>query len=63
LDAPILPSPGGGMSVANAPADMAAMYGDDVVYLLGGSLSARGTSQIGDAVARDARGGIGPAGA
>jgi ribulose-bisphosphate carboxylase large chain len=34
---PIMPSPGGGMSVERA-ADMRAMYGDDVVYLLGGSL-------------------------
>ena len=34
---PMLPSPGGGMSVARA-ADMQAMYGQDVVYLLGGSL-------------------------
>jgi ribulose-bisphosphate carboxylase large chain len=33
----MLPSPGGGMSVERA-ADMAGMYGDDVVYLLGGSL-------------------------
>jgi ribulose-bisphosphate carboxylase large chain len=35
--AAMLPSPGGGMSVARA-ADMAQMYGQDVVYLLGGSL-------------------------
>ncbi len=34
---PMLPSPGGGMSVARA-ADMQAMYGEDVVFLLGGSL-------------------------
>ena len=34
---PMLPSPGGGMSVARA-AEMQAMYGQDVVYLLGGSL-------------------------
>ena len=34
---PMLPSPGGGMSVERA-ADMVAMYGDDVVFLLGGSL-------------------------
>ncbi|MBD3763194.1 MAG: ribulose 1,5-bisphosphate carboxylase [Rhodobacterales bacterium] len=33
----MLPSPGGGMSVARA-AEMQAMYGEDVVYLLGGSL-------------------------
>ncbi|SDE52756.1 ribulose-bisphosphate carboxylase large chain [Paracoccus isoporae] len=36
---PILPSPGGGMSVDRA-ADMVRMYGPDVVYLLGGSLLA-----------------------
>jgi ribulose-bisphosphate carboxylase large chain len=36
---PILPSPGGGMSVDRA-AGMRAMYGDDVVFLLGGSLLA-----------------------
>lgn len=36
---PILPSPGGGMSVERA-ADMRAMYGDDAVFLLGGSLLA-----------------------
>jgi len=34
---PMLPSPGGGMNVARA-AEMQAMYGQDVVYLLGGSL-------------------------
>ncbi|MGA0540672.1 RuBisCO large subunit C-terminal-like domain-containing protein [Neotabrizicola sp. VNH66] len=34
---PMLPSPGGGMSVERA-ADMQAMYGKDVVFLLGGSL-------------------------
>lgn len=34
---PMLPSPGGGMSVDRA-AGMQAMYGADVVYLLGGSL-------------------------
>ncbi len=34
---PIFPSPGGGMSADRAP-EMRAMYGDDVVYLLGGSL-------------------------
>ncbi len=44
----ILPSPGGGMSVARA-ADMAAMYGQDVVYLLGGSLLAQGEA-VGEAV-------------
>ena len=36
---PMMPSPGGGMSVDRA-ADMVAMYGADVVYLLGGSLLA-----------------------
>lgn len=36
---PMLPSPGGGMSVDRA-ADMVAMYGEDVVFLLGGSLLA-----------------------
>jgi ribulose-bisphosphate carboxylase large chain len=34
---PLLPSPGGGMSVSRA-AEMQSMYGQDVVYLLGGSL-------------------------
>ena len=34
---PMMPSPGGGMSAERA-ADMKAMYGDDVVFLLGGSL-------------------------
>ncbi|MBJ2150012.1 RuBisCO large subunit C-terminal-like domain-containing protein [Paracoccus sp. IB05] len=37
--AAILPSPGGGMSVERA-ADMVRMYGQEVVYLLGGSLLA-----------------------
>ncbi len=36
---PMLPSPGGGMSVDRAR-DMVAMYGQDVVFLLGGSLLA-----------------------
>ncbi|WP_375565544.1 RuBisCO large subunit C-terminal-like domain-containing protein [Oceaniradius stylonematis] len=45
---PIFPSPGGGMSVDRA-ADMAAMYGDDVVYLIGGSLLRHG-DRIGEAV-------------
>ncbi|MBO6637742.1 MAG: ribulose 1,5-bisphosphate carboxylase [Roseitalea sp.] len=45
----IFPSPGGGMSVDRA-ADMVAMYGDDVVYLIGGSLLRHG-DRIGDAVA------------
>lgn len=60
LGPPILPSPGGGMSVERAP-DMAAMYGADVVYLLGGSLLRAG-DRIGEAVramraALDAAGG------
>jgi ribulose-bisphosphate carboxylase large chain len=42
----IFPSPGGGMSVARA-AEMRAMYGDNVVYLLGGSLL-RHIDRIGD---------------
>lgn len=45
---PILPSPGGGMNVERA-AEMAAMYGPDVVYLLGGSLLRYG-DRIGEAV-------------
>jgi ribulose-bisphosphate carboxylase large chain len=48
IGAPMLPSPGGGMSVERA-GDMAAMYGEDVVYLLGGSLL-RHRDRIGDAV-------------
>lgn len=34
---PIFPSPGGGMTLSRVP-DMRQMYGDEVVYLLGGSL-------------------------
>ncbi len=51
---PILPSPGGGMSVERA-GEMAAMYGPDVVYLLGGSLLRLG-ARIGEGIAamRDA---------
>lgn len=45
----MLPSPGGGMSVERA-ADMAGMYGDDVVYLLGGSLLRYG-DRIGEGIA------------
>lgn len=45
---PVLPSPGGGMSVERA-ADMAQMYGEDVVYLLGGSLLRLG-DRIGDGI-------------
>lgn len=46
----ILPSPGGGMTLARAD-EMRAMYGDDVAFLLGGSLLREGDA-IGDAVAR-----------
>lgn len=49
---PIFPSPGGGMSVDRAQ-DMRAMYGDDVVYLLGGSLL-RHVDHIGETL-RDMR--------
>lgn len=45
---PMMPSPGGGMSVERA-ADMVSMYGDDVVYLLGGSLLRAG-DKIAEAV-------------
>jgi ribulose-bisphosphate carboxylase large chain len=45
---PMMPSPGGGMSVERA-GDMVSMYGEDVVYLLGGSLLRAG-DRIGDAV-------------
>lgn len=45
---PILPSPGGGMS-ADRAAEMAAMYGPDVAYLLGGSLL-RHADRIGEAI-------------
>ncbi|MEJ1998617.1 MAG: RuBisCO large subunit C-terminal-like domain-containing protein [Maritimibacter sp.] len=44
----MLPSPGGGMSVERA-GDMVKMYGEDVVYLLGGSLLRLG-EQIGDGI-------------
>ncbi len=47
---PILPSPGGGMSLERA-ADMRAMYGDDAAFLLGGSLLREG-AKMGDAIAR-----------
>ena len=42
------PSPGGGMSVDRA-SDMKAMYGNDVVYLLGGSLLRYG-DKIGEGI-------------
>ncbi len=45
----ILPCPGGGMTVDRAP-DMLAMYGDDVVHLLGGGLLRYG-ARIGDGIA------------
>lgn len=48
LGTPIMPSPGGGMSVERAT-DMVQMYGEDVVYLLGGSLLRAG-DEIGKAV-------------
>lgn len=45
---PILPSPGGGMSLDRLP-DMRNLYGDDCVFLLGGSLLRFG-DRIGDAI-------------
>ncbi|TDL79877.1 ribulose 1,5-bisphosphate carboxylase [Palleronia sediminis] len=48
----ILPSPGGGMSLDRLP-DMMRLYGEDCVYLLGGSLLRYG-DRIGDAI-RDMR--------
>ncbi len=47
---PILPSPGGGMSVERA-AELRALYGDDAVHLLGGSLLRHG-ERIGEEIAR-----------
>ena len=44
----ILPSPGGGMSIERLP-DMVAHYGEDCVYLLGGSLLRYG-DEIGQAI-------------
>ena len=52
----MLPSPGGGMSVERLP-DMAQHYGEDCVYLLGGSLLRYG-DKIGDAI-REMRVGVG----
>jgi hypothetical protein len=49
---PIMPSPGGGMSVERA-SETRAMYGDDVVYPLGGSLL-RHIDRIGEISERDA---------
>ncbi len=54
---PILPSPGGGMSPGRA-AEMRAMYGEDTVFLLGGSLLRHGDG-IGEAV-RDLLAAISP---
>jgi S-methyl-5-thioribulose 1-phosphate isomerase len=45
----MLPSPGGGMNVDRA-SDMVGMYGEDVVYLLGGSLLRHG-ERIGEGIA------------
>lgn len=45
---PIMPSPGGGMSMDRLP-DMMRLYGPDCVYLLGGSLLRYG-DRIGDAI-------------
>ncbi len=45
---PILPSPGGGMTLERLP-DMMAMYGEDCVYLLGGGLLRFGDA-VGDAI-------------
>lgn len=45
---PILPSPGGGMSIDRLP-EMAASYGQECVYLLGGSLLRYGEN-IGEAI-------------
>ncbi|MEM9343559.1 MAG: RuBisCO large subunit C-terminal-like domain-containing protein [Pseudomonadota bacterium] len=48
LGPPILPSPGGGMSIDRLP-QMHQMYGDDCVYLCGGNLLRYG-ERIGDAI-------------
>lgn len=48
IGVPIFPSPGGGMTVERA-LEMHAMYGEDVVYLLGGSLLRHG-ERIGEAI-------------
>lgn len=47
---PILPSPGGGMGVDRA-GEMRAMFGEDVCYLIGGSLLRHG-ERIGEEIAR-----------
>lgn len=53
---PILPSPGGGMNIERM-AEMHATYGDDCVYLVGGSLLRLG-AKVGDGIRqmRDALG-------
>jgi ribulose-bisphosphate carboxylase large chain len=38
---PIFPAPGGGMSLDRIP-EMGALYGDDVIYLIGGNLHRQG---------------------
>ncbi len=48
IGAPILPSPGGGMGIDRA-SEMRAAYGDDTVFLIGGSLL-RHVDQIGETV-------------
>lgn len=53
----ILPSPGGGMSIERLP-DMMRHYGEDCVYLLGGSLLRYGP-KIGDAI-REMRSALSP---
>lgn len=47
---PILPSPGGGMTLDRLP-EMKRVYGEDCVYLLGGNLLRFG-DKIGDAIAQ-----------
>ncbi|MBK0327967.1 ribulose 1,5-bisphosphate carboxylase [Rhodobacteraceae bacterium F11138] len=49
IGCPILPSPGGGMSPERG-AEMLNMYGEDAMFLLGGSLLRHGT-RIGEAIA------------
>lgn len=48
IGTPMMPSPGGGMSVDRAQ-EMVSMYGEDVVFLLGGSLL-RDREKIGDTI-------------
>jgi ribulose-bisphosphate carboxylase large chain len=43
--APIFPAPGGGMRLENVP-DMLALYGNDVIFLIGGALYSRSTDLI-----------------